>query len=74
LTINGTGFAPGSLVAFNGDYLPVTYVSSTQLKVTVPAAQVTTRNNYQLFVENFPSGSTGCAVFGYQPFFVAKPS
>ncbi len=72
LTINGTGFAPGSLVAFNGDYLPITYVSSTQLKVTVPASQVTTRNIDQVFVENFPAGSTGCAVFGYQPFYVAK--
>ncbi len=72
LTLTGTGFAKGSLVAFNGNYLAPTYVSSTELTVSVPATDVTTAGNYQVFVENFPSGSTGCAVFGYQPFFVAK--
>ncbi len=72
LTLTGTGFAPGSLVAFNGNYLTPTYVSSTELTVSVPAAQVATAGNYQVFVENFPPHWTGCAVFGYQPFFVAK--
>jgi uncharacterized repeat protein (TIGR02543 family) len=74
LTLTGTGFAPGSLVAFNGDYLTPTYVSSTELTVSVPAANVTTPGNYQVFVENFPPKSTGCAVFGYKVFFVTKPS
>ncbi len=72
LTLTGTGFAPGSLVAFNGNYLTPTYVSSTKLTVPITAAQVATAGNYQVFVENFPAGSTGCAVFGYQPFFVTK--
>ena len=36
LTLTGTGFAPGSLVAFNGNYLTPTYVSSTELTVSVP--------------------------------------
>lgn len=74
LTLTGTGFAPGSLVAFNGNYLTPTYVSSTELTVSVPASEVATAGNYQVFVENFPSGWTGCAVFGYQPFFVSKAS
>jgi hypothetical protein len=72
LTLTGTGFAPGSLVAFNGTYLSPTYVSSTKLTVPITAAEVATAGNYQVFVENFPAGSTGCAVFGYQPFFVTK--
>jgi uncharacterized repeat protein (TIGR02543 family) len=74
LTLTGTGFAPGSLVAFNGNYLTPKYVSSTQLTVSVPAADVATAGNYQVFVENFPPKSTGCAVFGYRTFFVSKAS
>jgi Astacin (Peptidase family M12A)/Divergent InlB B-repeat domain len=74
LTLTGTGFAPGSLVAFNGDYLTPTYVNSTELTVSVPAANVAVPGNYQVFLENFPPKWTGCAVFGYRPFFVAKAS
>jgi hypothetical protein len=70
LTLTGKGFAAGSLVTFDGTYLPVDEVSSTELRVTVPAALVATAGNYQVAVENFPQGSTGCAVFGYAPFFV----
>jgi hypothetical protein len=73
LTLTGTGFAPGSLVAFNGSFLTPAFVSSTQLTVSVPAADVTAPGNYQVFVENFPPKSTGCAVFGYKVFFVTKP-
>ncbi len=72
LTLTGTGFAPASLVIFNGAYLPVTYVSSTELTVPITAAEVAIPGNYQVAVENFPPGSTGCAVFGYKPFLVKK--
>jgi len=74
LKLTGTGFAPGSLVTFNGKYLTPTYVSSTELKVPITAGDVASAGNYQVSVENFPPGWTGCAVFGYQPFFVAKAS
>ena len=72
LTLTGTGFAPGSLVSFNGTFLPVTYVNSTEITVLVPSSEVTTVGNYQVAVENFPPKWTGCAVFGYQPFFVSE--
>jgi hypothetical protein len=72
LTLSGTGFAPASLVIFNGTYLPVTYVSSTELTVPITAAETAAAGNFQVAVENFPPGSTGCAVFGYRPFFVKK--
>jgi hypothetical protein len=81
LTINGTGFTqngtgnPIENVGFNffeGPFFtPVTFVSSTQLKVTVPAANTATPGTFLLFVENYPSSPwSGCAVFAHQPFYV----
>jgi hypothetical protein len=70
LTLTGTGFASSSLVAVNGIYRTVTYVSPTELQVTVNASDVTTPGGFQVFVENYPSGWDGCAVFGYQTFMV----
>jgi len=70
LLLTGSGFARGSLVKFNGTYRAVTYVSATQLKIAVTAADVATPAALQVAVENYPSGWTGCAVFGYAPFFV----
>jgi len=71
LTINGTGFTSGSLVVVNGTYLsPVTYVSSTELQVTVSSSLVATPATFDVSVENYPSGSDGCAVFGYETFAV----
>jgi hypothetical protein len=77
MTLTGTGFSPDSNVSVNGfdEFLPVTYVSATTLKVTVPAAGpsspfLETPGGYQVFVENFPTGWKGCAVFGFQTFLV----
>jgi hypothetical protein len=70
LTLTGTGFTSGSLVSVNGAFLTPRFVSSTELTVTVPAADITSPTAFQVYVENFPSGWTGCANFGYQPFFV----
>jgi hypothetical protein len=81
LTINGTGFTPQSgnaieIVGFNflsGPTFPVTFVSSTELQVTVPASAIVTPGTYLLYVENFPSNLPGtCAVFAHQPFFVSQ--
>jgi hypothetical protein len=70
LTLAGTGFTSGSLVNVNGAYLTPTFISSTELQVTVPTSDILSPTNFQVFVENFPSGWTGCANFGYAPFFV----
>jgi hypothetical protein len=72
LTIDGTGFAPGSLVGFNGIYRQPTFVNSTELQIPITASDIAMPGAYQVFVENFPKGWTGCAVFAYEPFFVAK--
>jgi hypothetical protein len=80
LTINGTGFTqngtgdPIENVGFNFPSIfitPVTFVSSTELQVTVPAEDIATPGTLLLFVENYPSSPwSGCAVFADQPFFV----
>ncbi len=70
LTLTGTGFSPTSLVSVNGQYRTVTYVSSTKLTVPVAAADVAAVGAFQVFVENFPTGWTGCAVFGDRTFIV----
>jgi len=80
LTINGTGFTPqggnpNEIVGFNftqgGPTFPVTFVSSTELQVTVPATAIATPGTFLLYIENFPS-SDGCAVFAHQAFFVSQ--
>jgi hypothetical protein len=70
LTLTGTGFSPQSLVSANGQYRTVTYVSPTKLTVRLNASDVAAAGAFQIFVENFPSGWTGCAVFGYQTFLI----
>src|SRR5690349_1687176 len=40
LTVNGTGFAPGSVVQWNGSPLVTTFVSASQLKALIPAEDV----------------------------------
>ncbi len=70
LTLTGTGFTADSLVSVNGIYRTVTFVNSTELQVQVDASDVASPTAFQIFVENFPTGSSGCAVFGYQTFIV----
>lgn len=72
LTLNGTGFSSGSLVAANGSYRTVNYVSPEELQVPLTSADIATPGAFQVYVENFPQGQNwnGCAVFGYQTFIV----
>jgi Astacin (Peptidase family M12A)/Abnormal spindle-like microcephaly-assoc'd, ASPM-SPD-2-Hydin len=82
LTINGTGFTPSGsgnpieIVGFNfltGPTFPVTFVSSTELQVPVPASAIASPGTFLLYVENYPSAPwRGCAVFAHQPFFVSQ--
>ena len=72
LTLNGTGFSPNSVVgvAVGSDtiYPTVNYVSATELTVQIPASAIASPGTLQVYVENFPPGSDGCAVFGNQTF------
>ena len=72
LTLTGTGFATGSLVSVNGSNRTPLSVTPTTITVPVTSSDLATPTNFQVFVENYPSGWTGCAVFGSLPFFVSQ--
>jgi uncharacterized repeat protein (TIGR02543 family) len=71
LALNGTGFTPSSVVSVKGTFPTVTFVSSTQLKVNVTAAQIAQPGDFQVRVDSFPSGAT-CSAFAALPFSVAN--
>jgi hypothetical protein len=71
LTLTGTGFTGSSLVWANGQYRTPVTVTATKITVAMTAADIANPGAFQVFVENFPSGWNGCAVFGYQTFLVA---
>jgi hypothetical protein len=59
LTLNGSNFLTGSTVSWNGSMLAVTYVSSTQLTVSVPASDLAQSGTAQIAVTNpAPGGGT----------------
>jgi hypothetical protein len=70
LTLNGTGFTVSSVVSVNGAFPIVKFISSTQLSVTVTAAQIAKPGAFQVWVDSFPSGAS-CAAFAALPFTVA---
>ena len=71
LTLNGTGFSASTLVSVAGTYPAVKFINSTQLAVTVTAAQLAAPGAFQVYAEDFPSGAS-CAAFGFLPFTVAN--
>ena len=73
LTLTGTGFSSDSHVWLGSSELPSTSVtlnSSTQITVQVPSASVSSPGSFDVAVENFPTGWSGCAVWGYETFTV----
>ncbi len=60
LTVNGAHFVSGAVVRFNGANLTTTFVSSSQLTATVPAADVKTAGTYNIKVQN-PDGQLSAA-------------
>jgi hypothetical protein len=71
LTFNGAGFTPNSVVSVNGTFPTVKFISSTQLSVSVTAAQITKPGAFQVWVDSLPSGAS-CAAFAALPFTVAN--
>jgi hypothetical protein len=71
LTLNGTGFTANSVVSVNGSFPTVKFISSTQLSVTVTAAQITAPGAFQVWVDSYPTGYS-CAAFVALPFTVAN--
>ncbi|GIW01933.1 IPT/TIG domain-containing protein [Roseiflexus sp.] len=65
LTITGTNFVNGSVVRWNGNDRTTTFVSSTQLTATIPAADIATAGTANVTVVN-PApggGESGTATF-----------
>lgn len=61
ITLNGTYFTAASTVSFNGTSLPITYTSSTQASVTIPASALTIPGIYPLTISN--AGGTRSPLF-----------
>src|SRR5258708_36347000 len=56
LTVNGTGFIPGSVVDWNGAALITAFVSGSQLTATVPASDITRAGTASITVMNLAPG------------------
>jgi hypothetical protein len=70
LTVNGGGFVPASEVRWNGTARPTTYVSGTQLRATIAAADVAVNGTAQVTVFSpAPGGGTSTAL----TFTIAPP-
>ena len=52
MTVNGTGFASGATVEFNGNALTTTFVSDHQLTAAVPTADIATAGTASIVVAN----------------------
>ena len=64
LAVNGTGFVSGATVNWNGTALSTTFVNSSQLTATVPAANVVNACTASITVSNpTPGGGTSTAQF-----------
>ena len=62
VTLTGSGFVPGTTVAYQGQTLPITYVSYNQATVQVPVANNATGTLW-LKVQNPAPGGGGGTVF-----------
>lgn len=69
LTVNGSNFAGGATVNWNGTPLPTTFASSTQLTATVDATLIANLGSVQVTVMN---GSPGGGISGALPFTVFR--
>ncbi|MBX3226366.1 MAG: hypothetical protein KIT84_44555 [Labilithrix sp.] len=56
LTVNGTGFVPGSGIVFNGAPLTTTLVAGNQLRASVPQAALAAPGEVPVAVSNPPPG------------------
>jgi hypothetical protein len=69
LTVNGNAFVTGATVRWNGLTRPTTFVSATQLKAAIAAADVATVGSVEVTVLNpSPGGGTSSAItFAVEP-------
>ena len=70
LVVNGTGFVAGSVIKWNGAALSTSFVNASQLRATVPAANIASAGTAFLTVHNpAPGGGTSNVAF----FSVSSP-
>lgn len=63
LTVNGTGFAPGAVVNWNGSARTTTFVNSSQVTAAITAADIATPKTAVITVTNpAPGGGTSNAI------------
>ena len=67
LTVNGSTFTQQSVVLWNGNSLPTTYVSSSQLTAQVPASDITTTGTAAVSVSDLTYGTTNTEIFTINP-------
>ena len=65
LFLTGHGFVPSSVVRWDGQDRPTTFVSATELRAAIPAADLTTAGTAQVTVFNPPpaGGTSGAVAF-----------
>ncbi len=63
LTVNGSGFAPGALVQWNGITLTAAFVNSAQLTVQVPGSLIAAPGTVSIVVVNPDQSATRPATF-----------
>ena len=75
LLVNGSNFVPGATVSFNGHAEQTTFVSTTQLSLTVPAADNAVGGSVPIVVTNpAPGGGTSApGTFTADSFTVGAP-
>jgi len=68
LTINGTGFLTSSTVTFNGTAHAATFISASQLTISLTASDLATAGSYPVVVTNpAPGGGSATATFTITP-------
>jgi hypothetical protein len=66
LTVNGTGFINGTVVRFNGQVRPTTFVSATQVTAAIPASDVSVVGLFDVTVSNPPAPGVPSAPATFQ--------
>jgi uncharacterized repeat protein (TIGR01451 family) len=72
VTVNGGGFTPGTRVVVDNSVRTTTYLSSTQLRVTLNATDLATVGGLPIGVYNFTT-SPSCGVYVERAFEVRSP-
>ncbi len=74
LAIKGTGFTANSRIFINGTFRPTIFISTTQLKVDINAADIQTAGAIQVYVDNIPPGFWSCSAYATKDLYVLSGS